>query len=111
MMEAAEQHSSRGGFVQRRLPWIITGAALLVYILTMSRWISPNGLPALVKAAGWSWQPVFVAPVHFILTYPIRWLPIDAQVIGLNLFAAICAALTLGLLARCVAILPHDRTR
>ena len=30
--------------------------------------------------------------------------------VALNLFSAVCAALTLGLLARSVAILPHDRT-
>ena len=29
---------------------------------------------------------------------------------ALNLFSAVCAALTLGLLARSVTILPHDRT-
>jgi tetratricopeptide (TPR) repeat protein len=36
---------------------------------------------------------------------PERWVPL-----ALNLFAAVCGALTLGLLARSVILLPHDRT-
>src|SRR6185503_13636998 len=46
-----------------------------------------------------------------LVTYPVRWLPGGWQVIGLNLFSAICSVLALALLARSVAILPHDRTR
>jgi tetratricopeptide (TPR) repeat protein len=46
-----------------------------------------------------------------LVMYPVRWLPAAWQVIGLNLFSAICSVLTLALLARSVAILPHDRTR
>jgi hypothetical protein len=38
-------------------------------------------------------------------------LPGAWQVGGQNLFAAICASLTLALLARSVVLLPHDRTR
>ena len=50
------------------------------------------------------------APLFFLLTYPLRWFPAEWQPISLNLFAAACSALTLGLLARSVALLPHDRT-
>jgi tetratricopeptide (TPR) repeat protein len=93
------------------LPWLIAAGALIFYVCTMAKAVSPAGLADLAKAAGWSWQPIYVEPLHFLLTYPIRWLPAGWQVIGMNLFGALCAAGALGLLARSVAILPHDRTR
>ncbi len=99
------------GFVQRRLPWLIAAGALLVYGLTLPRWITFLGLGPLARAAGWDWHPALHAPLQFLLTYPIRWLPAGWQVAGLNLFAAVCGTLTLALLARSVALLPHDRTR
>ena len=98
-------------FVRRRLPWIVAGVAVLFYACTLSNSVSPTGLVDLVKAAGWSWQPIYTEPLQFLLTYPIRWLPAGWQVAGMNVMAALCAAATLGLLARIVAILPHDRTR
>src|SRR5204863_9441101 len=55
--------------------------------------------------------PPISEPVRFLLFLPFRWLPVAWQPVGLNLFAAVCAALTLGLLARSVALLPQDRTR
>src|SRR5258708_25559138 len=103
--------SSHRGFVPRGLPWLIAGVALLAYLLTLGRFVNYRVIEALVQAAGWDWHPVSVKPLHFLLTYPIRWLPGAWQVAGLNLFAAICASLTLALLARSVALLPHDRTR
>jgi len=103
--------SSEMSFVQRRLPWAIGVAALVFYLFTLASWVTYAGLPWLAKVAGWIWQPLYSAPVHFLLTYPIRWLPADWQLIGLNLFSVLCSALTLALLARSVALLPHDRTR
>jgi len=99
------------GFVQRRLPWLIAAGALLFYACTLSRWVTVLGLAPLARAAGWDWHPVLHAPLQFLLTYPCRWLPPQLQIIGLNLFSAICATLALALLARSVALLPHDRTR
>jgi len=66
---------------------------------------------SLSKAAGWDWRSNVVAPLHVVLTLPIRWLPIGLQLLALNLLAVASAALSLGLLARAVALLPHDRTR
>ncbi len=72
--------------------------------------VSPANLQAVVKISGWDWRPQVVSPISFLVTYPFRWLPLSQIPIALNLFSAACAALTLGLLARSVALLPHDRT-
>ena len=45
------------------------------------------------------------------MTFPLRLLPADWRVLGLNVFAAVCAALTLAILARSVRLLSHDRTK
>ncbi|HUR45023.1 MAG TPA: tetratricopeptide repeat protein [Candidatus Saccharimonadales bacterium] len=61
--------------------------------------------------AGWDWRPAFHQPLLFLLSLPIRLLPPGWQLVAGSLFSAICASLALVLLARSVAILPHDRTR
>ena len=99
------------GFVQRRLPWIVAAAALVVYFVTLNQSATFAGVSALAKAAGWDWRPNLAAPLQVLLTYPIRWLPAGIQLLTLNLMAATCSAIALGLLARSVALLPHDRTR
>lgn len=109
--QSSQHQATPFGFVQRRLPWLIAAAFLVVYALTLARWVSYQGLPTLARAAGWDWQLTYHEPLHFLLTYPVRWLPPGWQVAGLNFFSAICSVLTLALLARSVAILPHDRTR
>jgi tetratricopeptide (TPR) repeat protein len=102
---------TENGFVQRKLPWIVAGAALLLYLITFSPWITLRGLPTLIKASGWDWRPSYVAPLTYLITFPVRWFPIAWQPAVLNLISVFCGALTIGLLARSVAILPHDRTR
>lgn len=109
--QSSQRQTTPFGFVQKRLPWLIAAAFLVVYALTLARWVSYQGLPTLARAAGWDWQLTYHEPLHFLVTYPVRWLPAAWQLIGLNLFSAICSVLTLALLARSVAILPHDRTR
>jgi tetratricopeptide (TPR) repeat protein len=99
------------GFVQRRLSWLTGIAFLVVYVVTLSRWMNYQGLPTLARVGGWDWNLIYHQPLHFLLMYPVRWLPAAWQVVGLNLFSALCSALTLALLARSVAILPYDRTR
>lgn len=99
------------GFAQRRLPWIVAAAALVIYLITLNQFSSLGSIGSLSRVAGWEWRPNVLAPLHFLLTYPIRWLPGGVQLLALNAFAAICASLALGLLARSVALLPHDRTR
>jgi tetratricopeptide (TPR) repeat protein len=98
-------------FVQRRLPWVIGAVMLVVYLATMGRWLTMAGAPNYARVLGWDWQPVLFAPLYHALTYPVRLLPADWQVVALNIFSAVCAAATAGLLARSVSILPYDRTR
>jgi len=99
------------GFVQRRLPWLVAAGALVIFVITLNHSATFAGISALAKAAGWDWRSNVVAPLHVILTFPIRWLPVGIQLTALNLIAAACASLALALLARSVALLPHDRTR
>jgi tetratricopeptide (TPR) repeat protein len=98
-------------FVHRYLPWLVAAGTLVLYLITLNRWPSFTGLPTLAKVTGWDWRPVLYGPLHFLLTYPVRWLPESWQLVALNLFGALCSVLSLALLARSVALLPHDRTR
>jgi tetratricopeptide (TPR) repeat protein len=109
-MAMETQTDPRKHFVPRWLPWLLAAAMLLVYWLTLNRWVSLFNLPSVANISGWTWQPEALNPVTFLVTYPLRWLPGPMIPLALNLFSAVCAALTLGLLARSVAILPHDRT-
>src|SRR5437870_1956707 len=87
-------------FVRIVLPWLIAAGALSVYLLTLNHWVSFNSLLAVAKVSGWVWQPDLYAPVYWLVTYPFRWLPVKTIPLALNLFSALCAALTLALLAR-----------
>jgi tetratricopeptide (TPR) repeat protein len=100
----------RKKFAPRFLPWLLTAAAFVFYWFTLNRWVSPFNLQAVAQISGWTYQPELAGPISFLVTCPFRWLP-QAQIsTALNVFSAACAALTLGLLARSVALLPHDQT-
>ena len=99
------------GFVQRRLPWLLAAGVFVVYLATLHYSPTFASISALGKALGWDWRSNVVAPLHMALIHPIRWLPAAIQMAALNLEAAVAAALAIGLLARSVALLPHDRTR
>ncbi len=100
----------RKHFTPRFLPWILAAVSFAVYWFTLNRWVSPMNLISVARISGWTWLPEVTGPVLFLVTYPFRWLPAPQVPAALNLFSAACAALTLGLLARSVALLPHDRT-
>lgn len=110
--EPTTQQEERGSrnFVQDTLPWVIAATAFVLYLLTLNRWLSLGNLPHVAKVSGWTWNAELVSPLFMIATYPFRWLPEHLVPISLNIFAAACAAGVLGLLARSVALLPHDRT-
>ena len=93
------------------LPWLVAGGALLVFLTTINHWVTLGNLSQVVQLAGWSGQLPYSAPLYFLVTYPLKWLPASWLPLALNLFAAVCAGFTLALLARSVMLLPHDRTR
>jgi len=102
--------SSEDDFVPALLPWFVAAAGLLVYLLTLNHWISFNSVLSVANVSGWVWQPELTGPIYWLATSPFRLLPGKLVPLALNLFSAVCAAVTLALLARSVALLPHDRT-
>jgi tetratricopeptide (TPR) repeat protein len=106
------QQQEDTGFVETILPWIVTGAALLVYLLTLNHWVNIGSLITVAKVTGWDfWSPTLQGPLLYVITLPFRWLPQEWQPVALNGLAAVCASGALGLLTYSVALLPHDRTR
>ena len=104
------QTDPRNHFAPRFMPWLTALAMLAAYGLTLNHWVTLANLLPVARVSGFVWQPEFISPLTFLFTYPFRWLPPAIIPIALNLFSAVCAAGTLGLLARSVTILPHDRT-
>jgi tetratricopeptide (TPR) repeat protein len=104
------QTDPRKQFAPRFLPWLLALAMLTVYGLTLNHWVTLANLLPVANVSGFIWQPEFYNPLTFLFTYPFRWLPPAEIPLALNLFSAVCAAATLGFLARSVALLPHDRT-
>jgi Flp pilus assembly protein TadD len=94
------------------MPWFIGAGALIAYLLTCNHGLGISNLQAVARVSGSFWRPLpeVTEPLTFVVTYPFRWLPVTLLPFALNAFAALCASLTLVLLARSVAILPRDRT-
>ena len=92
------------------MPWLLGATMFILYVITLNRWVTLANLLPVAKLSGFLWQPDISNPLLFLFTLPFRLLPVAAVPLAVNLFAAACAAVTLALLARSVAILPHDRT-
>lgn len=102
--------SRRKRFVSVILPWLVATAGLLVYLTTLNHWVSFASIDQVATITGLAEEPPVYSPAYFLATYPLHWLPAKLAPISLNIFSAACAALSLALLARSVALLPHDRT-
>jgi tetratricopeptide (TPR) repeat protein len=109
-MPKENQTDSRKNFVPRYLPWLLGLAMLALYGCTLNRWVTLANLGQVATVSGWTWQPQIYNPLTFLATCPFRWLPAAAIPLALNLFSAVCGAAALVMLARSVALLPHDRT-
>ena len=109
-MPKDNQSDPRKHFVPRFLPWLLGAAMLAVYCLTLNHWVTLQNLKQVGAVCGWTWQPQLFSPLTYLVTLPFRWLAVAQIPVALNIFSAVCAAATLALLARSVAILPHDRT-
>ena len=92
------------------LPWILAGVFLLIYLGTVNRWVNLINIFQISKIAQWDWKPSMIEPVTFLITLPFRALPEASIAIGLNILSAVLGAITVGLLARSIQLLPQDRT-
>jgi tetratricopeptide (TPR) repeat protein len=99
-------------------PWLVVLGGLVLFGLTLNHWVTLASLPLVSQITGWDWHPLPlpwrpepIKPLFFLVTWPVRLLPMGWQPLSLNVLAAVWAALTLGLLARSVRLLPQDRTR
>lgn len=97
-------------FTRTKLPWLAAGALFLIYLITLNKWVSVRSLAVVSKVTGWDWMLPSQYPLFYTVTLPFRLLPVGLQPIALNLFSAVCAALTVWLLVRTISLLPHDRT-
>lgn len=93
----------------RRFPFQVALVALLFYALTMSRGVTIGSLALTSKIAGWDWLPLTGQPLLWLLTLPLRLLPAGWVPAGLNLFFAVAGAVTLGILAWSLELLPWFR--
>jgi tetratricopeptide (TPR) repeat protein len=97
-------------YVRTILPWALGAGLFVFYLATLNRWISFGNLQEVAKVAGYAWQPELYGPLSWLVTRPFRLLPASMVPLALNIFAAVCASLTLALLARSIALWPQDRT-
>lgn len=95
----------------RLLPWLLGALMLGVYGLTLTRGISLENFSLVARAEGLAWSPSLGAPMTYLVTLPFGRLPAEWIPVALNFFSAVCAALSLVWLARCVALLPHDLSK
>ncbi len=109
-MSNENQTDPRKQLAPRVMPWLLGITMFVVYVITLNRWVTLANILPVAKLSGFLWQPDVSNPLLFLFTLPFHLLPVAAIPLALNLFAAACAAVTLALLARSVAILPHDRT-
>lgn len=107
----AENSSAPHGFPQRVLPWALAGVFLVVYLVTLNPWVGANSLDLLTRISGRDGDNLLTLPLVYVLTLPIKGLGLAKLPVVTNVLAAVLGALVVGILARCVALLPHDRTR
>jgi tetratricopeptide (TPR) repeat protein len=106
MQEQPRTASSLG----RLLPWIISATALAVYLATVSRWLTVQSLTVVSQVGGWDDNFPANAPVLYLLTRPLTWIPSGLLPIAGNLFTTLLAAASIWNLARTVQLFPQDRT-
>jgi tetratricopeptide (TPR) repeat protein len=94
--------------MKRRFPIQVTIAAFIFYLVSLCHGVTVNSLGLTAKVAAWDWTPIVGQPLLWLLTLPLRLLPEAWIPLGLNVFSALTAALTLGLLTRTIQLLPWD---
>ena len=94
----------------RFLPWILSGAALVVYLITVSNWVTIQSLTVLAQVAGWDGNIPSNAPLLYLVTRPLARLPDRILPLAGNLFTALLAAATVWTIVRTIQLFPQDRT-
>lgn len=92
------------------LPWLLGLLMLALFWFTLNRWINLLNVGQVAQVSDMVWQPQLFGPLTYLVTLPISWLSTAQIPFALNLTSAILGALSLTILARCVAIMPQDRT-
>src|SRR5271170_5555901 len=108
-MPKEDQRDPRNNFSVRYLPWLLGGAMLAVYVATLNPRVNLLNLSWVATVSGSCWQAQLSNPLLYLVTLPFHLAPPGKLPALLNVMSALSAAGTLGLLARCVALLPHDR--
>lgn len=92
-----------------RFSWIAFLVGFAVYGCSLGGGLTIYDFPLAPIVAGWEPGPLVGQPLMWLFTLPVRWLPAAWTPFLLKLFSAGVAALTLGLLARTVQLLPWDK--
>lgn len=103
--------SSRGTVPYPRLPWLLGGIFLVLYLVTLCRSAGVGGIALISKVTGWDWQPLVDYPLYYLVSFPFRVLPLAWEPLALNALSALLAAGTVALVTRSVQLLPQNRTR
>ncbi len=93
------------------LPWALAGIFLTIYLVTLNPWVGVNSLEMLARISGRDGDSLLTAPLAYLLTLPVKGIGLARLPMITNVLAALLGAGVVGILARCVALLPHDRTR
>ena len=76
-MTMANDVSQEKKFVPSVLPWVLAGAALLVYLVSLNRWMRRGSVGNVAMVSGWIWQPELSRPLYWLVTAPLRLLPAE----------------------------------
>ena len=106
-----ETSTTPRSFNVRLLPWILGAVFLVLYWITLHPWVAPSNVMLLGQLTGWDVDPPVSEPLLYLVSLLFRWAPAAKAPWVLNAVAAVVGALNVVILARCVALLPHDRTR
>jgi tetratricopeptide (TPR) repeat protein len=98
-------------FTTRVLPWLLAVMMLIVFGVTLNHWIAPDSIGLVAGLEGLTWTPHLAGPVTWLLLRPLGCLPAGSIPLAVNVFTMACAAVSLGFLARSVALLPHDLSK
>jgi tetratricopeptide (TPR) repeat protein len=109
-MSNDNQKNPLKNFTVRYLPWLLGAVMMLIYLTTLNPWVTLLNLGQVATVSGWVWQPQLSNPLQFLALLPFHLLPAGKIPFALNFFSAVCATFALVMLARSIAILPHDRT-